>query len=597
MQQPPPGPSTLPASPARITSEDRGYESAPIPQEADWLVYLGIIFCALINALIGAYKVEADTVAYLDLSDAVKDHIWHATFNASWFPLYPALVAIAKSLFSYRPQYELMAARLVDFALGLFFVLAAVALAVAVRHLMLARGIKAVSLLPSRILYLWVATLAYFFLSQDLTGIKPDALVSALMILAVAALIWAITQDKDAGYAAAGIFGALAFWTKAFAFPFFILWIFLVAAVNLRKPRILARLFMSLCVFTLIAGPYILHISRDKGRITIGDSGRLNTAWYVNGADRFNPITDFSSYQPGDAQANFKHPGRLLSKSPEISYYGDDQVYGSTPQWDDFSYWSDGLAPRFVLRQTANAFKRNLIAFSLILPMRLQAVILLATLYCWGFTVRASSLPDPILMMAFLLALASLLSFMLVHFEARYIAFVFVLAGTLYAACSVSVQTSANHRSLHAAVLLIAGLLLLFGLQASLREYKQAQAEGAHPLKGIYSMALFSAGTSLASLYPQGTEVACMGDAACWADPVWAKYARLKMTAIVETGNGAETKAAKEGCVKLQQNPVGLNLLRQRHVRAIVSNFEGTMPCSPNWLPLGTSGNYFYLPL
>jgi hypothetical protein len=88
-----------------------------------------------------------------------------------------------------------------------------------------------------------------------------------------------------------------------------------------------------------------------------------------------------------------------------------------------------------------------------------------------------------------------------------------------------------------------------------------------------------------------------MGDTACWSDPYWAKYAGLKMTAIIQTGNGYSTEPAAEGCTRLQQNPAALNPLRQRHIRAIVAEFGNTPPCSPQWLPLGQSGHFFYLPL
>src|SRR5664280_792364 len=115
---------------AGFRSDDRQLETAPEPTDSgpgnadrvsgsispllDWLAYTGVVICSLTAALIGLYQVNADVVAYLDLSDAVSLHRWHALFNASWFPLYPALVALGKAAFGNRPQYEFMAARLVD---------------------------------------------------------------------------------------------------------------------------------------------------------------------------------------------------------------------------------------------------------------------------------------------------------------------------------------------------------------------------------------------------------------------------------------------------------------------------------------------------
>lgn len=567
------------------------------PRVADWLVYIGVVVCSLVNALVGAYHVNSDTVAYLDLSDAIKNHLWHSVVNAYWFPLYPALLAIGKAFFGYRPQYELMAARLVDAAQGLLFVLASVALAASLRRLMLARGIGADKLLPPRTLYLWVVTFAYFFCSQDMSGITPDALVSSFMILTVAALFWGIAEGKFPPYIAVGLFGGLAFWTKAFAFPFFFLLLLLVIAVNIRKRRVLLRLALSFAVFALIAGSYIWQISAAKGRLTFGESGRLNMAWMVNGSDRLNPVADLTVYRHGTARVSLKHPGELLSKSPEIAYYGGDRVYGSLPQWNDPSYWSDGLSSRFVLHQTLATVKKSMATLGSITVMRFQAVLLVAALCCWGFTIRKPSLADPILVMAFVLAVGCIGSYELVLLEGRYVVFSFVLIGTLFAACAQTEQPCGECRSLHIALLLMAAMVLFTGIQANMREWKAAEQEGARPLQGIYSMPVVSAAAELASIYPRGSEVACMGDAACWADPYWARFAGVKATAVIETGNGVDVKSAEQSCQKLQQNPAALDALRQQHIRAIVSRFDGTQPCSAQWRPLGKSPNFFYLPL
>jgi hypothetical protein len=569
-------------------------DSSPI---FDWLIYAGILACSLAVAFIGIYRVEADTVAYLDLSDAVRLHRWHALFNASWFPLYPAVVAVGKAAFGSRPQYEFMAARLVSAMLGLFFVLASVILAKSMQRLMLARGISDARLLAPRTLYLWVAIFAYFFVSQDLAGVKPDALMSSFILLAISALLRGVAEGGFLPYAAVGLFGALAYWTKAFAFPVFLLLIFLTAFVNIRQHRVLGRLLFSLIVFALVAGPYVWQISAAKGRFTIGDSGSLNSAWYVNGADRINPISDFSVYHRGTATGTFNHPGELLSTSPEITYYGGDQVFGTTPQWDDFSYWSDGLKPHLGVHQTAAAVKVNLRGLGLILPMRLQVLFLIAAMCGWGFSFRRASFTDPILPMLLVLALASIASLLLVHFEARYVTFAFVILGSLFAATSLVDRCHRDLMSLHTAVLLIAGLILLYSFQNSFREWKLATQQGAQPLRGIYNLEVFSAGSNLASLYPHEAEVACMGDTACWADPYWAKFAGLKMTAIIETGNGYVSESATEGCTKLQQNPSALDLLRQKHIRAIVAEFGDTVPCSAEWHALEKTRHYFYLPI
>ena len=88
-----------------------------------------------------------------------------------------------------------------------------------------------------------------------------------------------------------------------------------------------------------------------------------------------------------------------------------------------------------------------------------------------------------------------------------------------------------------------------------------------------------------------------MGSKACFLDPYWARYAGVKMTALVESGTGFVDEKAQAGCRKLQQNPSALDTLRQRHVRAIVARFDGDVPCSADWRPLGKSSDFYFLPL
>lgn len=568
-----------------------------IPPIADWFIYACIAFCSIAQALFGAYRMDADPPAYLDLSDAIRSGAWHSAFNAYWFPFYPALLAAARASFGFRMQYELMAARLLDALLGLVFVAAAVILAASARRLMLARGVRVDELLPARTLALWVAVVAWFFVSLDLTNIKPDTLVSIFMILAVAALFRALTEDSVAPYIAAGLCGALAFWAKSFALPFFLLWILLAALFHLRDLKILSRLALAFFVFAALSAPLIWQISSSQGRFTFGTSGSLNLAWFVNRADRFNPVADQAAWQPGSATGTLNHPGELLAKSPSISYYGRPHSLASTPQWDDPSYWFDGLNPRMVLSQFLAEIKVNLRVLGSLAVMRFQVVALAALLGFWGFRMRRSSFAHPVVIMALIQALACIGLYVAVDLEPRYIAFAFVIVATVYAACSLTPAPGADRRSLHAAVLIAAALLLLFGLQDTLRESKSGLAEGAQPLRGIYSMPTVSAASELARLYPPGTEVACMGDAACWLEPYWPRYAGLRMTAIVETGNGVTAKSAEEGCSKLAQNPAALDALRKKNVRAVVTRFDGTQPCSSEWRPLGTSPNFFYLPL
>jgi hypothetical protein len=584
-------------------SENSRIESAvsvSIPQGADWLLYAGIAIAALLQGLLGQYNTDADTAAYLDLSDAIRFHDWHHAINANWFPIFPALIAAGRACFGFRPQYDLLAARLVNAADGLFFVVAAVALSVSLRRLIVQQSGDA-GLLPPRLLMLWTAIVTFFFVSTDLTAIKPDALVSAFMLLSVAAVLRALATDRLRWYGMAGVAGGFAYWTKAFAFPFFAGLMLLTAAAHLRKPRVLLRLGLPCLLFALLAGPLIVEISALRGRLTIGEAGRLDAAWYVNRADRFNPVEDRSLWNPGHARANLKHPGELLARDPEIVYFGGAGSFGSTPQWTDLSYWSDGLEPRLVFSDTMAEIKTGLIYLGGLLPMRMQALVLLAALGAWGFLPRRGPFVAPMLGAIFLLAAGSVGLYLLVYLEARYIVFAVVLVLTAAAACARTRGRGDSPRSLHATLLLMGWLVVISACQRYLHDWKHMREQGADPLHGIYSLPVSSAGAQLATLFPAGAEIGCVGDEACFGDTIWARAGRVRMTAIIETGRGdrylRDLKDADEGCRKLEANPAAIAALRRRSIVGVVGYFSREQACSAAWKPLGVAGGYYLLPL
>lgn len=572
--------------------------SGPVPVGVDAALYAGMLGCWLTNVFLGGYSgVDGDTVAYLDFSDLIRHHQWGYAFNASWFPLYPALLTLTRAVFHFRVQYDLLAARLATFLMGICFVVSSVVLAGCVRRLMLVRGFSSDSLVPARTLYAWAASFAFLVLTSDLTVLKPDALLSALMLFSLSALVFGFVSGSTTAFLMYGVLAGCAFWTKSFALPFFCMLTFFLMIANLRNRRVLIRLAVSVAVFIAIAGPYIWKISAGKGRLTIGDAGNLNSAWYVNGADRFNPVADLSVYRIGSAQGPLKHPAELLSVRPEITYYEKDRVYGAMPEWDDFSYWHDGLRPRFHLGQTLSAVKVNILLLGRLIPMRLQALFLILALGCWGFYLRKSSISDPVVLAV---AGASLLSFVLylvIHIEGRYVSFAVAILAVFFAACSTTERATVPHRSLHLAILLMTGVVLAGIFQRTVHEMKTSLAAGDNPGHGVYDFPVLSAGESLGSLYQRGTEVACFGHDACLGDALWARFAGVRIGAVIETTHGEVSPPLEQICWELNQNPNALDRLRQLNIKAIVGRFPDSPPCSESWRSLGKTNQFYYLPL
>jgi hypothetical protein len=356
---------------------------------------------------------------------------------------------------------------------------------------------------------------------------------------------------------------------------------------------------MTVLVFAVVAGPWVGLISKAKGRLTIGDSGRLAAAWCVNGADIFNPVADPSIYHAGDASAHFKHAGTLLSREP-IAFYYNDGIYGTLPQWYDASYWSDGLTPRFVLHDTLATVRRSMAALYRIADIHLQLLVFFAAPLLFGFAVRRKSLADPTLVGMALLALALIATYMTVLLEARYIVFSLTMLGALFAGSCVSSKLT-DVKPFHIAVLLIAATVFLGQLQEVVAHRRELQQQnGIGPLGGIYDISVQSAGAALRAQFPEGSEVACMGGEACFKDPYWARYGGVRITGIIDTSHGLSIIAADgaasvdDDCFALDRHPDVLDVLREHKIRAIVARFDNETPCSTTWKKLGAGSSFYY---
>lgn len=133
-------------------------------------------------------------------------------------------------------------------------------------------------------------------------------------------LLWVLT----------GVFGALAYFSKAYAFPFFILNVLLctwyATKAYRKKNRMLwAKIsIVSIGTMFLLSSPWVFILQHKYGMLTTGTAGRLNLSWYLVG----HPVY-------ADAIKHLLPPA--LSDSV---YYWEDPylVNGATPMfWSSFS--------------------------------------------------------------------------------------------------------------------------------------------------------------------------------------------------------------------------------------------------------------------
>ena len=563
--------------------------SSAVPLWATLATGCAILLATLLTEFLHFRVSFADIAAYVDLSEAIRLQQWKALLNPYWFPLYPLVLAGFRALFGFRLQFDLTALALANSVLHLGLIGAAIYFAEAVRQWLMGRGVAELSLLPQRVLWLAVSGVSCFFAELDLNSSTPDALLSVWLLLMVAFTLRGITRADYRSFLVAGCCGGLAFLTKSFALSAFLLWWVLVTLAVLRSHRDRARLLVLLAGFLLFAAPWIALLSHAEGHFTAGDSGSLNLAWYVNGADRFNPVPDAHLYHSGSASAHFLHPGRVIASVPEIVDFGSATSWGSVPEWDQPAWWSAGLRPVFHPAETLSRLRESLGTLLSFLFMRAQAGVLLLLVILAGY--RPGREMRSLWFVA-LFALGCMAAYALVLLESRYIAFCALLLLIALFALARQRQVADKEKFVEWAVLLSVLLLLLGGVQNTLRATKAEDASELPTQKQfLQSAARYTA------IYPQPGESACLGDAMCWDHPLWAHFARTSFTVEMATGNGVAVRAASEGCKQLNEHSALLQRLRARGLQSVVGIFAAAPPCTASWKPLGEGSGVWYLPL
>jgi 4-amino-4-deoxy-L-arabinose transferase-like glycosyltransferase len=170
-------------------------------------------------------------------------------------------------------------------------------------------------------------------------------LVAAFVYLATGILLRIRRQPSSwAPFVLLGISLGLGFLAKSVMF--LLTPVFLIAAMfavgSLR--RALPRVAVALVLFLVVAGPFVFAMSKSKGRLTTGRSGRLNYLWAINGVIN----THWQGNEPGSGVP--AHPTRKVFDDPPAFEFAEP-VGGTYPVWYDPTYWYEGSVSHFDFRQ------------------------------------------------------------------------------------------------------------------------------------------------------------------------------------------------------------------------------------------------------
>jgi hypothetical protein len=581
-----------------------------------WLRRLWPVYCflaALVTfgyALYDPYQIDGDAVAYMDIGDLIRAHNWHAVVNGYWNPLYPSFLALGHTLFHSNRYTELHAYYMVNFGIFLLEMLAVVAFTDALIQLRDQRESSTASNPESFLLdrytlrYLGIGLLVISTQRELSMGkVRPDALLQAFLLFGLAALLKHLATNQLRYAALMGFALGFAYLTKSFAFLFSLLCILALIAFRIvwhrhAATRAVAAGLLALICFTIVAGPYIAALSKQKGRFDFGDSGSLNYAWFVSGTEKMHlQPNQTSSF--GTAEVHLTHPNKLLLDSPVVVSY-KQLPYGTYPDWFDASFWNDHIKVHINPRLQASITIACLVRILRYVANHPEAWLLLAVLFLIGARLRLDWRPtaNAFWLTPILLGIGILGIYSMVNIEDRYIAVGFLaLILPTFAALrhSSGGPTSVLQNTASAVVLLLA--LVAVGESARIvgelrRNLKVAQSPG-----GWYNPDIYRAAQALNALGVRpGDTVACIGDETCLDTHYWARLAGVRI--LTEIYKPAEYPPYSVLAAMPNRDQV-INLVRQQGDKGLIGYFSpglmtGTTPVSAGWRELDDSPFYFY---
>jgi multisubunit Na+/H+ antiporter MnhF subunit len=489
-------------------------------------------------ALYDSYQIDGDAVAYMDIGDYLRAHQWAGIVNGYWHPMYPALLALGHTLFHATLATELHAYCFVNFGIFLLGMAAVVWFTDAISG---SRSeVRGSSYLLDRYAMRYLGLALLVIASQrelSLGKVRPDALLQAFLLFALAALLRHLATGRLRYAALMGAALGCAYLTKSFAFVVALLSIAVLAAfrrlwLKHKAARVVPAGLVAFVCFAAVAGPYVAALSHRHGRFDFGDSGSLNYAWLVGGTEKMH-LQPYMTSQFGSAEVHLKHPERELLRSPQVLSYAE-LPYGTYPDWFDATYWNDRIKPHFRVRDDLPHAARNCLLVGRYLLNHPEALLLLALLLVLGARVTPGGKPgaNAFWLVPLLLGVVIWGIYAMVNTEERYLTVAYLaIVLSVFAMLRTPEMESriSNLPSLASALVLLLALLAAGGSLRTVLEDRRQLALLGYP-GGWYSAKMNDAAQSLSEMGVRpGDSVACVGTVACVRDPYWARLAGVRV--------------------------------------------------------------------
>ena len=421
------------ADPEELVSAARrrpfGPSSTRALHVAFWLVGTGL---AIHEAWLRRYDVYSDGLAYLDVGDAWWRHDWTSAINGYWSPLYSWLTSLAIHTVRPSAEWEAPLVHLINVFCFLFamwgFVRFFRELVAFRRAASNAGDVGRLEMAPEWVL-LVIGYVLFLWAALDLVGVglvNPDMCVLGFFLHAAAQMLRMQRTRTAVSGVVLGFLLALGYIAKTPMFALSAVFLVLAFIGAVGQPKRPPVAWLALGMFLVVSTPYVAVLSKAKGRLTFGDSGKLAYSWF-DGILPQPPIEWLG--QPAGTGAPLHAPRRIFDR-PAVYEFGSP-IIGTYAYWQDPSFWLDGVRVGFYPRQEARAVAINFRQYThevlsiessrspvLDRSILFALVVLAAVGGRWKGLLRDWSRYSFVLVPA----LAMLGLYLMVHVEARYVA-------------------------------------------------------------------------------------------------------------------------------------------------------------------------------
>jgi len=439
-----------------------------------------------------------DAISYLDIADAYSRGDFSTAISSYWSPLYSWLIVVAFPILHARPETEAASMKILNFFIWLvslyafsFFIGRFLEFFDCLIRPTLEQNDKLVLSSDLMKLFLWIV-----FVCQTLSlcGVymdTPDLLSCASLYVSSGLLLRLVHHPDLRGGALFGLILGVGFYAKSVLFPLGLvylgtLWLCLrLSRDESVQHKATSTATTALLCFCLISVPFVGVISAKAGRLTIGDSGRMNYAHFVSKCIPFLQPNQAGTMLSGCK--HLKHPPALLLKDPQVFEFAEP-IGGCFPPWLDSSYWYDGFeivfdpTAQFVATVASISVFVRWFFFQALCGWAVIAMIARQRVYSMTSLFRCAPILVP--------SLAALTAYAFVSnnnllYSSRYFPAYFVL---LYAGNLGSLELSRERKSLRAVIVGSASTALLFSLML-FAELKDNLQHGVHSTNVDFNIA------------------------------------------------------------------------------------------------------------